>query len=352
LVVVAVALAIFGFGNGCLDVIMNVDGAAAESRLGRTIMPLLHACFSLGTLCGAALGSLAALLTLSAPVHLLIIAAALLAITLATVRFVPVTDSVLRRDGTEFTATGVSPIDASAHTSEIPVVPTPAAEHGDATLAAASGGEQQPPTDAETPRSERRSIGERLAVWRDPSLLLIGVIMLGMAFAEGSANDWLAIAVVDGHGQDDAAGAAVFAVFVGAMFVGRLLGGPLVDRFTRVPVLRVSAVFAVVGLSLFIFTDAPALFITGTVLWGLGASLGFPLGISAAADGPGDSAARVGAVSIIGYVAFLVGPPGIGILGEHVGILNALIVVLALIVLSGLAAPAARERSTTAQRSH
>ncbi|RLP67710.1 MFS transporter [Mycetocola reblochoni] len=320
LTVVAVALFVFGFGNGCLDVAMNVDGAAAEGRLGRTIMPLLHACFSLGTLCGAALGSLAALVGLPAGEHLLIVAVVLALIVAAVLRFVPLEGHELRRHANG-TATAGTATEQSTLTGPIP-------------LAAASG----------TEPVARRSLGERLAVWRDPSLLLIGVIMLGMAFAEGSANDWLALAVVDGHGQAEATGAAVFAVFVGSMFVGRLLGGPVVDRIGRVPALRWSALLATVGLGVFIVTDVPALFVLGTVLWGLGASLGFPLGISAAADGPGDSTARVGAVSIIGYIAFLVGPPGIGILGEHVGILTALVVVLVLIVLSGLAAPAARER--------
>jgi len=50
---------------------------------------------------------------------------------------------------------------------------------------------------------------------------------------------------------------------------------------------------------------------------------------------------------MIGYFAFLVGPPAIGLLGQAVGILNALYVILALMVLAGLAAPAARERRTS-----
>ena len=37
-------------------------------------------------------------------------------------------------------------------------------------------------------------------MWRDAQLLLIGVIVLAMAFAEGSANDWLPLLMVDGHG--------------------------------------------------------------------------------------------------------------------------------------------------------
>ena len=85
--------------------------------------------------------------------------------------------------------------------------------------------------------------------------------------------------------------------------------------------------------------------VIGIVLWGLGASLGFPLGMSAAGDDPLRAAARVSAVATIGYLAFLGGPPLIGAVGQHIGLLNALWIVLGLILLTFLVAPAARERS-------
>jgi fucose permease len=165
-----------------------------------------------------------------------------------------------------------------------------------------------------------------------------------MAFAEGSANDWLTLAMVDGHGLDNAGGALMFGVFVTAMTAGRLGGVFLLDRFGRVPVLRGSALLAIVGLVIVIFGESLPLIVVGIVLWGLGSSLGFPVGMSAAADDPRTAAARVSAVATIGYVAFLVGPPLIGVLGEHVGILRALLVVLVLVVAAGLASGAAREK--------
>src|SRR5690606_7191999 len=92
-----------------------------------------------------------------------------------------------------------------------------------------------------------------------------------------------------------------------------------------------------------IFVPITWLAIVGVVLWGLGAALGFPTGMSAAADDPHTAAARVSAVATIGYLAFLVGPPVIGFLGERFGLLNGLILVLVLIVLAGAASGAARE---------
>ena len=72
------------------------------------------------------------------------------------------------------------------------------------------------------------------------------------------------------------------------------------------------------------------------LLWGIGASLGFPLTISAASDTGPDAPKRVSVVAITGYLAFLVGPPLLGFLGEHFGLRSAMMVVLGLVMrLSG-----------------
>ena len=295
-ILVFVGLALFGFGNGSVDVMMNVEGAAAETELGRTVLPLMHACFSLGTVIGAGIGAVASVLRISVVWHAAGMAAVIAVAVLIAVRFVPVRENL-----------------------------------GDDT-----------PTHSHK-QDWRARLRANLSVWADMRLILIGVIMLGMAFAEGSANDWLALATVEGHGQSEPTGAIVFGVFVSAMTIGRVAGGPLIDRFGRVPVLQVSAVSAVIGLLVFILGSELWIIVLGTVFWGLGSALGFPLGMSAAAEGK-NAAARVSAVAMIGYLAFLVGPPLIGLLGDQIGLLNALYVVLILVVLSGLASPAAREQ--------
>jgi fucose permease len=298
--VVVIGLAIFGLGNGTCDVAMNVEGAANERALNRTVMPLFHALFSGGTILGAALGAAAEFGGLSIVAHLVIIAVVIAAGGLFAVRY-------LQPD------------------------PAVAAEELAANAKVADDG---------VGRSAWRS---RLGIWRDRRTLLIGLIVLGMAFAEGSANDWLALAMVDGHGVANATGALIFGIFVTAMTIGRVGGVWLLDRFGRVPVLRVSAVFATVGLITVIFAPVAWLAIIGVVLWGLGAALGFPVGMSAAADDPVNAAARVSAVATIGYLAFLVGPPLLGFVGEHVGLLNALLLVLVLVAVAGIVSPAARK---------
>lgn len=284
-------LAVYGAAYGACDVAMNVSGAADERMLGRTVMPVFHAFFSFGTMLGAGFGALVESAGIPLDLHLTVVSVVVVVGGVIAVRSLQLED---------------------AH-------------------------------DAEPTLEEPRGARSRLGAWLEPATLLIGLIVLGMAFAEGSANDWLAVAMVDGHDTSEPFGALVFGVFVTAMTAGRLGGVKLLDRFGRVPVLRVSAVFAAVGLLLLILSPAVWLAIVGVVLWGLGAALGFPVGMSAAADDPAKAAARVSAVATIGYLAFLVGPPLIGLLANAFGILPALLVVLVLVVAAGLVSQAARE---------
>ncbi len=295
-------LIVFGGAFGICDVSMNLSGAANERVLGRTIMPLFHAFFSLGTVIGAGLGALAEAVDLPIAVHVSIIA------VVVAVAAIVATRSLQSEHLVD---------DAKAHD-----------EHAHAERA-----------DAE-PRPGWR---ERLAIWRDVRTLLIGLIALGMAFAEGSANDWLALATVDGHHVSNETGALVFGVFVTAMTVGRVLGVLVLDRFGRVPVLRFCGALAAIGLVVVIFVPNIWLASIGVVFWGLGASLGFPVAMSAAADDPRTAAARVSAVATIGYFAFLVGPPLIGFLGQHFGLLHALLAVLVVVAAAALVSGAARK---------
>lgn len=283
-------LVVFGVTFSIGDVAQNVQGVATERATGRTMMPGYHAFFSLGSVAGALLGSLAEQLDVPILVQTAAVAVVMVVAGQVAVRW-------LQPDEVE-------PEDA-------PDAP---------------------------PRAKDRS------AWREPLTLALGVIAFGMAFAEGSAGDWLALSSVDGHGTSHELGAVVFGVFVTGMTAGRLAGSRIIDRFGRAPVLRATAVLGVVGLAVYIVGSGPALALVGAALWGLGASLGFPMSMSAAGQDPRRAAARVTVVSTVGYCAFLVGPPVIGFLGHGIGLLLALLPVLALVALSGLLAPAVKER--------
>lgn len=278
-------LFVYGLGIGVWDVAMNVEGAEVERGLRRTIMPRFHAGFSGGTVVGALLGALLIELSVPSSVHLLVIVlVAVLLVWRTSPSFLPV---------------------AEAHDEQ----PTSAAR-----------------------------------AWLEPRTLLIGVMVLALAMTEGTANDWLAVALVDGHDVSHAVGVAGFAVFVLAMTAGRFAGTGLIDRFGRVVVLWGTMALAGAGVLLIVFADQPAVVVLGIVLWGVGASLGFPVGMSAAADDPVRAAARVSVVSTIGYAAFLAGPPFLGFVGDQVGTLKALLVVAVLLMPAALVVPSAREQ--------
>ncbi|WP_394816676.1 MFS transporter [Streptomyces lonegramiae] len=288
--VVALGLGLIGLGMGGGEVALNIEGAEVERLLGRSTLPAMHGFYSLGTVVGAAGGMI--LTAVSFPVlwHLAIVTAVVLAVLAPTIRYVPA--GVGRRTG-----------------------------NGSGTPAQASA---------------------RPAVWREPRLLLIGGIILALAMAEGTANDWLPLVMVDGHGFDPALGSAVYVVFAASMTVGRFAGGRFVDRYGRAAALCASAVIGAVGIALVILVDNQAVVAAAAVLWGIGASLGFPVALSAAGDSGDNSAARVSLAATLGYVAFLVGPPSLGQLGEHFGLRNALFLVLILVLAASFATPAAR----------
>jgi MFS family permease len=296
--VTVAGFALYGLTSGICDVGMNVSGAGAERANGRNIMPWFHASWSFGTVAGSALGAAAAFAGVDVALHLGVVGAVQLIGALVVIRWVP-TDAKL------------------------------AEEHGD-----------------KTPVTFR----ERMSIWLNPRTLLIGLLVLGMAFTEGSANDWIAIGFIDDRGFDNGQGALMFGVFTVAMTAGRLAGVPLLDRFGRVAVLRGAALAAAIGLATVILVPIIPIAVLGVILWGLGASLGFPVGMSAAADDPRTAAASVSAVATVGYAAFLIGPPLIGFVGDHIGVLNALWIVLGLIIIATLSIPAAREPAKRAAR--
>ena len=95
---------------------------------------------------------------------------------------------------------------------------------------------------------------------------------------------------------------------------------------------------------LFILAGNRWIVLAGVLLWAVGVSMGFPLGMSAAAESGPDPAARVSVVASIGYFANLAGPPAIGVLAQSAGLLNALWLIVALFLAAFAAAGSLRPR--------
>lgn len=305
--VVAVSGFFMGLAMGLWDVAMNLEGAHVEHHLGRSVMPRFHAAFSGGTVVAALVGAGAAALHASVLLHFAVLQLLMLA-------------------GVLLAARGL----------RLPAAADAAGERGvDADTEAIAGHQSAP------------AIPAARSAWLEPRTWLIGVVVLVAAFTEGTANDWLSLAFVEGHRLPGWAGILAFAVFLAAMTTGRLLGTPLLDRFGRVLVLRVSLTVAVLG-SLLVVFGGWGLAYVGAATWGAGVSLGFPVGMSAAADDPQRAPARMSVVATIGYTAFLAGPPLLGFLGAHVGVLRAMLVVGCAVLVALACLPAVREQQPVA----
>lgn len=285
-VLVGCGLAAFGAGLGCTEIAFNIDGAEVERLLGRPILPFLHGAFSIGTVIGGLAG-----------------------IWSTAGTFPP----ALQLSG----AAAIAAVVSAAMVADL----------------------RRPFGSAHEPSSDST---DRPA-WRDGRVLRIALIVLVLTLAEGTANDWLPLVMVDGHGLTETTSAVVYTVFAASMAVGRLTGPFVLTRVPRVAVVAASACLAALGLLGAMFAPTVALAYLAAVLWGLGASLAFPVSISASAEGdPATASGRVSVIATSGYIGFLVGPPMLGLLGEQYGLRQALGLVLILVLVAVVLAPAVR----------
>jgi MFS family permease len=281
-----VGFGVAGAGLGAIDVLINIDGAVIERISRRTLMPLMHAAWPAGAVVGAGVGAACAALGISAQLQLAAQACVIAAAGLVLVRAVPTGKRGVRRA-------------RSKH----------------------------------SPRGKKRG-----PVVIDVRLLAIGVVMLAAEFGEGAANGWISVAVRDALERPEAFAAATIGIYAAAQVIVRVAAGPLVDRFGRVAVVRWTSLAGCAGVILFVLDLGTVPLIVGVILWSVGVSMGFPLGMSAAAEGD-DPARRVTIVASVGYVASFIGPPLIGLLSQGFGLLPALWPVAILFLVAALLAP-------------
>lgn len=283
----SVCIAIFGIAGGATGLAINIEGANVDRSSPKSLLPSIHGAFSVGTLVGGALGTFAIVLNVPFTVSFTCISIAL--------SFLSIVISVkLPRDSGRH-------VTEEMDTSDIQTIP---------------------------------SRSERLSVWKEPRTLAVGFIVVGFALAEATASSWLPIALVDaGLGAALATGA--YTVFAAAMMIGRLTGGPVVDRIGRSLTLALFGVVTAIGIFIIVATNFLALPLVGAALWGLGNSLGFPMAVAAVSREPRLSTSRVNVLVVTSNITGVAGPPLLGFIGQVLGLFTAFIVP-ALLVLAGL----------------
>ncbi|AUO66023.1 hypothetical protein WM46_15380 [Citrobacter freundii complex sp. CFNIH2] len=284
-------LGLVGFGMAIAEVAVNILGVQVEKGLKHPVLTMVHGCYSMGTAIGAVCGLAIVAWRLPVEWHMLITSIVLLpavAYVIATVRTIP--------------------------------------DHS-----GSAGG---------------TSGGVTTVLRNDPRILLAGLIVLSVALAEGAANDWLPLLIVDAHGVSEKLGSLVFVAFAITMTAGRFIGTPILRRFGPVTVIRACGIIGALGILGVILSPNVWMAGVAVIFWAMGAALGFPVAISAGSANGHDTAARVSILATVGYTAFLVGPPMLGFIGEHAGLRMAMVVVVSLLIFPVILAPVLRKRSS------
>lgn len=278
----------FGVGVGVTDVGLNVDGSAIEQFYDRSILPRLHSAYSMGTLIGAGIGTLATAAKFSLLIQVVL---------LASLSFI------------------------------VPIYAFKVLPHGNGIVVKAS-------------HEDGRKIRTH---WLSIGLIFLAVGIFGMTLAEGASNDWLTLAMVDDYKTTKTVAGFAYAILLLSIFITRYFGGKVVDRIGRAHTLQALALVGMTGLITLIFGSSIYVAFFGAILWGSGVSLGFPLFISAAGEQE-NSARKVAFVTTSGYGAFLVGPPLLGFLGQSWGFLRMYWVIVGFLILAFAAASQAGKR--------
>jgi fucose permease len=158
--------------------------------------------------------------------------------------------------------------------------------------------------------------GERFRLPSRAVVLMAFLCFLTM-ITEGAMGDWGGVYLRGDLGAAAGVAALAFAAFAAGMTIARVTGDWVNQRIGPTRLLRWGSALAAVSLGTLLVLASPVAALAGLVLVGIGVANGVPLLFSAAgAGGVETSGPSIAAVSSMGSLGFLVGPPFIGILAD------------------------------------
>lgn len=261
-------LIILGAASGGLDVAMNALATRLQALWRIPVLGRLHGAYSLGVLCGTASAVVATRLNLSI--------------------------------GTHFTA--VSTILLIAAVAALTAL-LPRAPHASAPVTSAVDDADPPP--------RGRTISHRLPI-------SIGIIAIGGFLLEGLITDWSALLLRRDLNTDPTIAASVLSLFSVAMFLSRSLSDAALRRAGTRKIVLIAAVVIATSAPLAITMASVPLVVVSLTITGLCVGPMFPLALAQAGrNAPNDLAGVSARLSIIGYAAYIAGPPVIGFAAEN-----------------------------------
>lgn len=253
--VLVIALFFFGLFGNLFNISVNTQAIGVEEKYGRSIMASFHGVWSLAGFTGALIGTVMVSHFMSIFAHFCIILILNLALGLAAYKH------TMRHD---------------------------------------SGKKDQP-----------------IFVMPDKNLLVLGLIAFGCMVCEGTMFDWSGVyfdKVVKVPKQYVTLG---YVAFMSTMAGGRFVGDWITTKVGTRRMLQLSGIVITLGLMLAVIVPTLFAATAGFLLVGLGVSSVVPLVYSAAGkSGTMTPGASLAAVSTIGFIGFLLGPPTIGFIAE------------------------------------
>ncbi|MEU9404046.1 MFS transporter [Streptomyces sp. NPDC048242] len=277
----AVALGVFGLSVGVLDASMNMLGVSLQRAYGRSIMLSFHAAYSLGGILGASLAWAGAHWELALWVSYLPVVLVLLPATLV---------------GSRWYVDGESGLEGEP--------------------SGAGGG-----------------VAFRV-------LLPLCLVMTFAYIGDSTVSNWSAKYVKDVLGGSEQLATVPYNVYMVTTLVGRALGDLGVRRLGAVAVVRLGALVAAGGFAVVAAAPGAWAGMLGFTLVGLGLCVLVPQTFAAAGrhafegNGPGSSDAAIARLNIFNYVGFLVGSPLVGALGDAWSYRGAMLVPMALVLVT------------------
>jgi MFS family permease len=250
-----VGLFFFGLFANLFNISVNTQAVGVEANYGRSIMASFHGVWSLAGFTGALIGTFMVSQQLSTTAHFSIVCGLTLVLVLGFFRH------TLRQD---------------------------------------FGDKNQP-----------------IFVRPDKSLLMLGLIAFGCMVCEGTMFDWSGVyfqKVVEVPKEYTTLG---YTAFMSTMAGGRFIGDWLATRLGTKRMIQMSGIIIAAGLILAVIYPSMIVATIGFLLVGMGVSSVVPLVYSAAGkSGTMSPGASLAAVSTIGFIGFLLGPPTIGFIAE------------------------------------
>ncbi|POX39375.1 MFS transporter [Streptomyces sp. Ru72] len=276
----AVALAAFGLAVGALDASMNMLGVSLQRTYGRSIMLGFHAAYSLGGIVGASLAWVGAHWHLTLWVSYLPVVAVLLPAALIGSRWY------------------------------------------------VDGGSAQVVEAGQARETEAGTVVFRL-------LLPLCLVMTFAYIGDSTVSNWSAKYLQDTLGSSEQLATVPYNVYMITTLLGRSIGDFGVRRFGAVAVVRLGALLAALGFA--VVAGAPGAWVgmLGFTLLGLGLCVLVPQTFAAAGRlFPGASDTAIARLNIFNYVGFLIGSPLVGALGDAWNYRGAMLVPMALVLVT------------------